>query len=40
MHAGFWLGNMQEKSPLVRHNHGWEDNIIIDFKEMRWESVD
>jgi hypothetical protein len=35
MHAGFWLGNIQGKNPLVRHKHGWEDNIIMDLKEMR-----
>jgi hypothetical protein len=40
MHTGFWLGNMQRKSPLVRHKHGLEDNIIMELKEMRWEGVD
>jgi hypothetical protein len=23
------------KSPLIRHGHRWEDNITMDFKEIR-----
>jgi hypothetical protein len=30
----------EEKRPLGRPTHGWEDNIRMDLQEIEWESVD
>ena len=33
-------GKPEEKSPLGRLRHGWEDNIKIDLQEVGWERMD
>jgi hypothetical protein len=39
MHTKFWLGNLKGRE-FGRLRHRWEDNIIMDFRRIRWESVD
>jgi hypothetical protein len=34
------VGKPEEKRPLARIRHRWEDNIRIDLKEIEWEPVD
>ena len=34
------LGKPKGRRPLGRRSRRWEGNIKIDFKEVRWESVD
>jgi hypothetical protein len=34
------LGKPEGKRPLVRPKCRWEDNIIMDLREIRWEDVD
>jgi len=34
------VGKPEGKSPLGRLRRTWEDNIKMDLKEIRWESVD
>jgi hypothetical protein len=31
---GFWLGGQEEKRPLGRPRHSWEDNIKMDHREI------
>ena len=38
MHTGFWWGNQSER-PLQRPRHRYEDNAMMGFKEISWESV-
>ena len=33
VHTGFWWGRCEEKRPLVRPKHKWEDNIKMDLQE-------
>jgi hypothetical protein len=33
------VGNPEGKRPLGRLIHRWEDNIIIDLREIGWEGV-
>jgi hypothetical protein len=35
-----WRKKPKDKRPLARPRHKWNDNIIIDFKEVGWESKD
>jgi len=30
----------EEKTPLVRARHKWEDNIRVDLREVGWENVE
>jgi hypothetical protein len=34
------VGKPEEKQPLKRPRHGWEDNIRMDPREIGWEDVD
>jgi hypothetical protein len=34
------VGKPEEKTPLGRARHRWEDNIRMDLKEIWWEGVD
>jgi hypothetical protein len=34
------IGKPEGKRLLIRPRHRWEDNIIIDLGQVRWESVD
>jgi hypothetical protein len=34
------VGKLEGKGLLRRPRHRWEDNIIMDLKEIRWEVVD
>jgi hypothetical protein len=34
------VGKPEEKRPLGRPRHRWEDNIRKDLKDIRWENVD
>jgi hypothetical protein len=34
------VGNPEGKKPLGRPRHIWEDNIKIDFREIRFEGMD
>jgi hypothetical protein len=34
------VGKPEGKRPLGRSRHRWEDNIIMDLREMGWEGVD
>jgi hypothetical protein len=34
------IGKPEEKRPLGRSRHRWEDNIRMDLREIRWEGVD
>jgi hypothetical protein len=36
----FLVRKLEEKRPLGRPRHRWEDNIRLDLEEMRWEAVD
>jgi len=38
MHKIFWLEDL--KRTLGRSRHRWEDNIIMNLREIRWEGVD
>jgi hypothetical protein len=40
MTAGYLVGKPEEEGPLTRLKCGWEDNIKISPKEMRWEGLD
>jgi hypothetical protein len=33
------VGKPEGKRPLVRPSHGWEDNIEMDLKELRWDGI-
>jgi hypothetical protein len=33
-------GKPEEKRPLGRPKHRWEDNITMDLREIGWEGVD
>jgi len=37
---GVLIGKSERKRPLGRRRRKWEDNIRVDLKESRWESVD
>ena len=39
-YTGFWWGKPEGKRPLGRLRHRWEDNIKMDFKEVRCGSID
>ena len=34
------VGKPEEKRPLRRHRRRWEDNIMMDFQEVRCEGMD
>jgi hypothetical protein len=34
------VGKPEGKRPLRRPRHRWEDNILMEFLEVGWESVD
>jgi hypothetical protein len=34
------VGKTERKRPLGRRKHRWEDNIIIDLREIWWKGVD
>jgi hypothetical protein len=34
------VGKPEGKRPFGRHRRGWEDNIKMDLREMRWEGMD
>jgi hypothetical protein len=34
------IGQPADKRPLGRPRHRWEDNIVMDHREMVWEGVD
>jgi hypothetical protein len=34
------VGKPEGKRPFRRSGHRWEDNIRMDFREIRWEDVD
>jgi len=36
---GVLVGKSVEKPPLIRHRHGWEYNIKVDLKRIRWGGV-
>jgi hypothetical protein len=36
----FWLGKPERKRPHGRLRHGWNDNIRMDHREIKWEVVD
>jgi hypothetical protein len=40
MHTKFWLGNSEQKKPLIRPRGRWEDNTGMNLKETGWEIVD
>jgi hypothetical protein len=40
MLTNFLVGKPEEKRPLGRPRRRWEDNIRMDLREIRWESVD
>ena len=40
MYERFWWGNLQEKKPLGRLMHRWEDNIKMDLQEVGCGGVD
>jgi hypothetical protein len=35
----FLFGRLVGKRPLERHRHRWEDNIVMNHKEIDWEIV-
>jgi hypothetical protein len=39
VHAGFWWGNLKEKTPLGRSGHRWEDSIKMGVKEIGSENM-
>jgi hypothetical protein len=34
------MGKHEEKRPLGRPSHKWEDNIKLNLKEIGWDSMD
>jgi hypothetical protein len=41
VHTGVWWGNLRDRErPLGRRRLRWEDNIIIELREIVWEAVD
>jgi hypothetical protein len=40
MNTIFWLEKPEEKGPLKRPRHRWEDNTRMDLRETVWEDVD
>ena len=39
VHTGL-AGSLEEKRPLGRPRHRWEDNIKMDFQEVGWGGMD
>jgi hypothetical protein len=39
MHSAL-VGKPEGKRPLERHRRRWEDNIIMDLREIGWEGMD
>jgi hypothetical protein len=40
MHTKYCFGKYEEKRPLRRRRHKWEDNIRMDVREIEGENVD
>jgi len=40
MHTEFLVRNPEDKRPLRRLRHRWEDNIRMDLREIQWEGVE
>jgi hypothetical protein len=34
-----WMGKQEGKRPLGRPRHWWEDNIKMDFREIKWGGI-
>jgi hypothetical protein len=40
MHDNILVGKPEEKRPLRKPRHRWEDNMRMDLMEIGWEGVD